>query len=486
MDSSDSSRLPWLTIRLKARFTQVEIYLVHSKLSLLNLVDDLLRDSDNANVANILRNCDLSEDFSPELKIYALRVRAANTFTARWLDGKARDLLVRLLSRALFERKLNYRVEIFFELKGGEAQKQGSKGRYVSRPESLCVKAGIEPLVAPDFTIDSYVVGESNKFAHEVSNVILQGGPSAPSLLTLFGGSGVGKTHLLYTIYLQLLAEGKAAKVLCCYVSEFLIGFRKALRRKRETEFMEICKSADFLLLDDLHQLQGDSGDESQQMILFELLKHYLQRTKPTIITCEIYPDGYKHLKARIKTRLKSGFIVEIKPPEYNLRYLILQKNAQIKGVKISEEALTFLATNLKNNPRELVGAISSLSVHKDVRKTESWVDLKFVQSALANQLRHIQKITTIDEILQEVSKYFDVDMADLMAANKTRSVSTPRKLAMYLAREHTDSSFPEIAKKFGRHHTTVMHAHETISEQLSKDRKLNKAADIIYAKLME
>ena len=444
-----------------------------------------LRASGNSNIANILSSCACKESLSSDFSIYGLSLSIGDRFTRSWFDSKVKEVVIMEIESLLQAKGMNCRVEFLIRRNSSIGSKK-HRDRPGNERTSLAQRLGIDFWVSPELNLDNYIVGEANKFAHEVSLNMVSSANPAVSPVTFYGASGVGKSHLLNTLSLRLQDQGCWQNVLYCDITSFLAGFRKSLASKRERAFMDSCKEADFLLLDDLHFLQDGSGEESQQAIVFDLLNNFLRRTKPTVITSEGYPDTYRSIKPRIKTRLKSGLIIEIKPPEFNLRYIILDRNARARGLTLTQEALEFLASSIKKCPRDLVGAAKKLAAQANLIQLKQPAGLDFVKSVLADQLHYSQKPIDIGEIMQVVAEYFRLRVADLRSSNKTRLVTTPRYIAMYLAREHTDMSFPDIAKEFNKHHTTVIHGCELIAQQQKEDRKLKTNLNFLNGILNE
>ena len=435
-----------------------------------------LQTKGHSNIVSVLNNCSIKEKKNTGAFVYALTIQADTDFITTWLDSKARAIIVDEMTSLLRHEGQAYAVEMLVSKRHRTSSAKKVRANKSKKILSVCERAGIAFTAPKGFGEKNYAVSEINRLAYDVTTSMLLSNKetfSGPPLVTLYGKSGVGKTHLLNALSEKLTLSGQGEGLLYCDIASFLTGFRKALLQRRERVFFDICRDAEYLLLDDLHYLTNNDGEESHQTIVFDLLNNFVSRTKPTIITCEDYPDSYRSIKARITTRLKSGLVLEIKPPDYDLRYLILEINAKEKGLDLSPKVLEYLAERIRKSPRDLVGAINAIRAHIGLGKESQSTDIRFVTKILADEFRHQQKIITFDEILQAVSRHFDLNVSELTSKNKSRKITYPRYLAMYLARERTNMSFPDIAKKFNMHHTSVMHGYNTVSEQKKSDTRL-------------
>ena len=440
-----------------------------------------LQSKGHGNIVKILANCSIREKINGKAFVYALFITVDTEFTRTWFDRTARKLVISELESVLLSENKKYEIELLVsKKKEAKAALSGikacvAKERGVS---SICRLAGIKFTPPKGFGQSNYMVSEVNKLVYDVTTGLLfseSDKSKVAPLITLYGKSGVGKTHLLNALNEKLIASGKEEGLLYCDIASFLSGFRKALSTRREAKFFDACRQADFLLLDDLHYLTNNDSDEGHQAIVFDLLNNFVSRTKPTIITCEDYPDSYRTIKSRITTRLKSGLVLEVKPPDYDLRYLILEVNAKNSDLQLSPKVLEFLADKLKKSPRDLIGSINTIKAHIGLLGDKDEIDVAFIEKILAKDLRHQQKSKAIDEILQIVSGYFGLSVPELTSKNKSRKVTYPRYILMYLAREHTTLSFPDVAKALNMHHTSVIHGCNVILKSMKDDAKLKK-----------
>ena len=448
---------------------------------IINAVFTGLQSKGYGNVVKILENCSMREKINAKAFVYALFVSVDTEFTRSWFDRTARELVVAELERILQAEGKTYEIEVLVNRKKNSDLGQGRKKTFASKEKDsagICKIAGIKFTPPKGFGQNNYMVSEVNKLVYDITTGLLfseAGNSRISPLVTLYGKSGVGKTHLLNALNEKLIASGKGENLLYCDVASFLSGFRRALSTRREAKFFDACRQADFLLLDDLHYLTNNDSDEGHQAIVFDVLNNFVSRTKPTIITCEDYPDNYRTIKSRITTRLKSGLVLEVKPPDYDLRYLILEANAKSSGLLLSAEVLEFLADKIQKSPRDLIGSINTIKAHMGFLREHEEIDVSFIEKILANALRHQQKNKAADEILQIVAGFFGLTVSELTSKNKSRKVTYPRYILMYLAREHTNLSFPEVAKIFDMHHTSVIHGCNVITKSMKEDAKLRK-----------
>ena len=448
---------------------------------ILNAALSGLQTKGHGNIVKILANCPIREKVNSKAFLYVLFVTVDTDFTRSWFDRTVRKLLVSELESVLLAEGKKYEIEVLVK-KGKETKVTNAVTKTSASKESgisgICKLAGIKFTPPKGFGQSNYMVSEVNKLVYDVTTGVLFSEGSSTKvvpLITLYGKSGVGKTHLLNALNEKLIACGKGESLLYCDIASFLSGFRRALSTRREAKFVEVCRQADFLLLDDLHYLTNNDSDEGHQAIVFDLLNNFVARTKPTIITCEDYPDSYRTIKSRITTRLKSGLVLEVKPPDYDLRYLILEVNAKSSGLSLSSTVLEFLADRIQKSPRDLIGSINTIKAHLGLLRDKEEIDIGFIERILANDLRHQQKAKSVDEILQIVSSFFGLTVSELTSKNKSRKVTYPRYVLMYLAREHTNASFPEIAGILSMHHTSVIHGCSSITKKMKDDAKLRK-----------
>ncbi len=324
------------------------------------------------------------------------------------------------------------------------------------------------------FTFDSFVVGKPNELAHAAARRVAEGGPVSFNPLFLYGGVGLGKTHLMHAIAHELQARNPELKVLYLSAEQFMYRFVQALRERQIMDFKELFRSVDVLMVDDV---QFIAGKDSTQEEFFHTFNALVDQNKQIVISADRAPGEIKDLEERIKSRLQCGLVVDIHPTDYELRLGILQQKAdyyrqQYRGLVIADGVLEFLAHRITTNVRVLEGALTRLFAFASLVGRE--ITLELAQDCLADILRASDRKITVEEIQRRVAEHYNVRLSDLIGPKRVRNIARPRQIAMYLAKQLTPRSLPEIGRRFGgRDHTTIMHGVRRIEELMTTDSQL-------------
>jgi chromosomal replication initiator protein len=327
----------------------------------------------------------------------------------------------------------------------------------------------------PRFTFDSFVVGKPNELAHAAARRVAEGGPVSFNPLFLYGGVGLGKTHLMHAIAHELQARQPQLRVLYLSAEQFMYRFVQALREKQIMDFKSIFRSVDVLMVDDV---QFIAGKDSTQEEFFHTFNALVDQNKQIIISADRAPGEIKDLEDRIKSRMQCGLVVDLHPTDYELRLGILQQKAeyyrgQYKGLEIASGVLEFLAHRITTNVRVLEGALTRLFAFASLVGRE--INLELVQDCLSDILRASDRKLTIEEIQRKVAEHYNIRLSDMIGPKRLRIIARPRQVAMYLAKQLTPRSLPEIGRRFGgRDHTTIMHGVRKIEELMSTDSQLS------------
>ncbi len=327
----------------------------------------------------------------------------------------------------------------------------------------------------PRFTFDSFVVGKPNDLAHAAARRVAEGGPVTFNPLFLYGGVGLGKTHLMHAIAHELQARQPELRVLYLSAEQFMYRFVQALRDRQIMDFKEIFRSVDVLMVDDV---QFIAGKDSTQEEFFHTFNVLVDQNKQIVISADRAPGEIKDLEERIKSRLQCGLVVDLHPTDYELRLGILQTKAeyyraQYKGLTMAPGVLEFLAHRITTNVRVLEGALTRLFAFASLVGRE--ITLELTQDCLADILRASDRKLTIEEIQRKVSEHYNIRLADMIGPKRLRNIARPRQVAMYLAKQLTLRSLPEIGRRFGgRDHTTIMHGVKRIEELMATDSQLS------------
>jgi chromosomal replication initiator protein len=332
--------------------------------------------------------------------------------------------------------------------------------------------------VDPRFTFENFVVGKPNELAFAAAKRVadLDAPPFNP--LFLYGGVGLGKTHLMHAIAWQIRRHRSRRKVVYLSAEKFMYQFIKALRFKDTMSFKELFRSADVLMVDDV---QFIGGKESTQEEFFHTFNTLIDRGRQIVISSDRSPAELSGLEERIRSRLGWGLVADIHPTTYELRLGILQSKAEkiAREVKVPANVLAFLAHRITSNVRELEGALNRIIAQATL--VGRAITLEMAQEVLQDLLRAHERRVTIEEIQKRVAEHFDIRIADMHSARRARAVARPRQVAMYLAKQLTPRSLPEIGRKFGgRDHTTVMHAIRKIEELRGADSLLSEDIELL------
>jgi len=331
------------------------------------------------------------------------------------------------------------------------------------------------------FTFDTFVVGKPNELAHAAARRVAECGPVTFNPLFLYGGVGLGKTHLMHAIAHEMQVRQPELRVLYLSAEQFMYRFIQALRDKQIMDFKELFRSVDVLMVDDV---QFIAGKESTQEEFFHTFNALIDQNKRIVISADRAPGEIKDLEDRIKSRLQCGLVVDLHPTDYELRLGILQQKAdyyraQYPGLELASGVLEFLAHRITTNVRVLEGALTRLFAFASLVGREITLDL--AQDCLADILRASDRKLTIDEIQRKVSEHFNIRLSDMIGPKRTRTIARPRQIAMYLAKQLTTRSLPEIGRRFGgRDHTTIMHGIRVIEELRQSDPQMGEDVDLL------
>ena len=333
----------------------------------------------------------------------------------------------------------------------------------------------------PRFTFDNFVVGKPNELAHAAARRVAEGcvSPvhSVPfNPLFLYSGVGLGKTHLMHAIASHVRLHAPARKVIYLSAEKFMYQFVKAVRFRSTMDFKEQFRSVDLLMIDDV---QFVSGKDSTQEELFHTFNALVDQNRQVVFSADKSPSDLEGLEERMRSRLGWGLVADIHPTTYELRLGILQSKAEQSGLRVPPKIIEFLAHKIVSNVRELEGALNRITAQMQFVSRD--MTLESVQELLHDLLRANERRVTIDEIQRKVAEHFNVKMAEMTSARRARIVARPRQVAMYLAKQLTSRSLPEIGRKFGgRDHTTVMHAVKKIEELVVGDRALAEDVELL------
>ncbi|WP_353534626.1 chromosomal replication initiator protein DnaA [Cognatishimia sp. WU-CL00825] len=331
------------------------------------------------------------------------------------------------------------------------------------------------------FTFDSFVVGKPNELANAAARRVAEGGPVTFNPLFLYGGVGLGKTHLMHAIAWELQTQRPDLNVLYLSAEQFMYRFVQALRDRKMMDFKELFRSVDVLMVDDV---QFIAGKDSTQEEFFHTFNALVDQNKQIIISADRAPGEIKDLEDRIRSRLQCGLVVDLHPTDYELRLGILQSKvdqyrAQYPDLELANGVLEFLAHRISTNVRVLEGALTRLFAFASLVGREITMDL--TQDCLSDVLRASERKISVEEIQRRVAEHYNIRLSDMIGPKRVRNFARPRQVAMFLCKQLTSRSLPEIGRRFGgRDHTTVMHGVKRIEELRSSDGQIAEDLEML------
>jgi chromosomal replication initiator protein len=321
----------------------------------------------------------------------------------------------------------------------------------------------------PQYTFDNFVVGKTNEFAYAAARKVAESRNVSFNPLFLYSGVGLGKTHLMHAIAWHIKQQDPSRNIVYLSAEKFMYKFVRALRYKDTTAFKEQFRSVDVLMVDDV-QFMG--GKDTTQEEFFYTFNSLIEEGRQIIISADKSPADLEGIEAHLKSRLGCGLVADIHPTDFDLRIGILNSKAKQLGLDLPPKVAEFLASKITSNIRELEGALRRVIAHSQLLSNHE-ITLDMTQDILKDMLRSFDKRTTIDEIQKKVAEYFNISVKEMQSSRRARTVARPRQIAMYLAKQLTSRSLPEIGRKFDRDHTTVMHAVRKVEELVMEDISL-------------
>lgn len=408
-----------------------------------------------------------------------ITISVPNSFTQDILDKRYKDLVANSIEVVC--SKL-YKIEFIIASEVSEKEELKEKSTN-SASKSIVVNDEMSSTLNPKYTFNSFVIGNSNRFAHAASLAVAESPAKAYNPLFIYGGVGLGKTHLMHAIGHYILDNNPNAKVVYVSSEKFTNELINAIKDDKNEDFRNKYRNVDVLLIDDI---QFIAGKERTQEEFFHTFNALHDANKQIILSSDRPPKEIPTLEDRLRSRFEWGLIADIQVPDFETRMAILKKKADVENLNVANEVMGYIATKIKSNIRELEGALIRIIAYSSLTNRDVTVDLatEALRDIISKKQRnHI----TIDLIQDIVSSYFNLRVEDLKSQRRTRNVAHPRQIAMYLSRKLTDMSLPKIGEEFGgRDHTTVIHAYEKISENLKTDDSLQHTVNDISKKLTQ
>ncbi len=381
---------------------------------------------------------------------------APNILIAKWIKTKYNKKIAHL-----FELEGGVKPQVIISVSNNN-YKNRTKSKKENEPEIKI--QGKSTILNPSFTFESFIIGDSNQFAYTTAKSVAERPGALYNPLFLYGGVGLGKTHLIQAIGNYQIAMGK--KVIYTTFEQFMNKFTSHLRSQTMDRFREHFRECDVLLIDDIQFL---SRKEQTQEEFFHTFNELHQAKKQIVITSDRQPNKIAGLVDRLRSRFEWGLMADIQPPGLETKIAIIQKKCEIDGINLNRDIINFLASNMGNNIREIEGAIIKLNAYSGLMNQD--LTLEFAQNVIKDQLEEKQANISIDDIVKLVSKELNVKLSDIKSKKRTRDVVRARRISIYLARNLTPNSMPQIAVYFGmKDHTAVSHAMKKINEIIKEN----------------
>lgn len=412
----------------------------------------------------------------------SIRLGVPNEFTKDILEKRYKDLLknaIKLISSKSYDIEFTTMIE-------DAADKDiplDNSSNITSTSSSVKPNDEMSAILNPKYTFDSFVIGNSNRFAHAASLAVSESPAKAYNPLFIYGGVGLGKTHLMHAIGHYILANNSKAKVVYVSSEKFTNELINSIKDDTNEEFRSKYRNVDVLLIDDI---QFIAGKERTQEEFFHTFNALHEADKQIILSSDRPPKEIPTLEDRLRSRFEWGLIADIQPPDFETRIAILKKKADVENLNIPNEVMAYIATKIKSNIRELEGALIRIVAYSSLTNKEITVEL--ASEALKDIISNKQtKQINLENIQDVVAAYYSLKVDDLKSQRRTRNVAYPRQIAMYLCRTLTDMSLPKIGEEFGgRDHTTVIHAYDKISDNLKIDEALQNVINELTKKLTQ
>ncbi|MFA6047391.1 MAG: chromosomal replication initiator protein DnaA [Parcubacteria group bacterium] len=407
-------------------------------------------------------------------------ISVPNGFAKEWLENKYNLHILRALRN--MEESIKSVSCLISATSESETIQEQPRVDAIIAPKNMVFSAKKSPIhqesnLNPKYIFDNFVVGSSNELAKAACFAVSQGLGHVYNPLFIYGGVGLGKTHLIQSIGNEILKNGGDTRVKYITSERFTSELIDSIKNQKITQFKEYYQKIDLLIIDDI---QFISGKEKTQEEFFHIFNHLYQLNKQIVLSSDRAPKAIQILEERLRSRFEGGMIADVSRPDFETRVAILRKKATDDGIDVDDSALEFIAQNVKNNIRELEGALNRVSVSAQLTKTA--ITLDYVAGVLSELISSGKKKgISHKHIIKVISDFYDISPNDLIAKNRKQEVVKPRQIAMYLMRSELQYSYPGIGEKLGgRDHTTAIHAYEKISKALKTDEKLSEELTLL------
>jgi len=411
-------------------------------------------------------------------------IAVPSAFNRDWIAAKYQQEMLKTLKTLAPEiKEIKYRLGSSPAQNDSAAGKAGTRNNQAqdSRKEILTPNNNLSPSgLNPKYTFETLIVGKNNELAHAAGQAVAKNPGTQYNPLFIYGGVGLGKTHLMHAVGQRLLQNNPKTKILYVTAENFANDYVSAIAQKRMEEFKKQYRGVDALLIDDIQFMAGKEGFQEEFFHTFNELR---DKGKQIIITSDRQPKEIPAVEQRLVSRFEWGMIADIQAPDLETRMAILRNKMEKKGTALSEDILFYIAENVVSNIRELEGALNRLAVYQQMENRGMVLDQ--AKTILASIIGTKKRITSAKKIAESVAEFYNISMEDLIKQSRKKEFVKPRQIAMYLIRKELDNSFPSIGDFFGgRDHTTVMHAVEKVENLKTNKESFKQELDLILDKL--
>lgn len=392
----------------------------------------------------------------------SLYIKVPNSYFKDWLSFHYGSLISQCC-KDLFGR--------FFEIKYIHEEKLSSFMRRSPDERRMRRETLLNPNLNPNYTFETFVVGSCNQFAHAASTAVAKNPAQSYNPLYIYGGAGLGKTHLMNAIGHFALKHNRNLKIFYVTTEKFMNDLINHLQYGKVLDFRQKYRSVDVLLIDDIHYL---SGRERTKEEFFHTFNHLYDSQKQIVISSDCPPKEIPNLEERFSSRFEWGLIADLKPPDIETRIAILKKKSELEGIILPEPIALYIADKIQSNIRELEGYLRRVIAYSSLKGKP--IDLDLAKESLKDLLDLTEKLISVDKIQKIVCHHFKIKISQIKSKNNSPKISFPRQVSMYIAKELTNTSLPEIGRKFGgKHHTTVLHSIRKIERMRNENPEFNK-----------
>ncbi len=411
-----------------------------------------------------------------------------NLFTQAWFEKKYHDLIIKTLKKLTNNRvkdiiyKIETKKEDYIESESQEVDKsESSEGVGELKKNNISVGFNSTHGLNPKYKFEKFIVGKNNELAHAAARAVANKPGDVYNPLFIYGGVGLGKTHLLQAVGHELSAKNPDLKILYTNCEKFTNDFVQGIKSGKTKDFQNKYRDVDLLIMDDVQFMEGKEQTQEQ---FFHTFNDLFQKNKQLVISSDRPPKAIPTLESRLRSRFEWGMIADISEPDIETRTAILQVKLAEKKYNLEDEIVNLIAQNIQSNIRELEGAINRIMAHHSLRKEKPTIDS--VKSIISNLINLPRKGSiTPKNITKTVAGYFEVEINDIVGACRKKGLVVPRQIIMYLMREELKLSFPNIGQELGgRDHTTAMHAYTKVKNQIPDDEKLKQDITLLKQKL--